>query len=105
MKKQITFTLSDGRIATIEVGEVMTNMVIVTMDDELIPASLFVQTYELAQCEDEVLSTSIFFHPVDEIDETLYDEFNLDDSDIALITKNIVSMGDILVSAMSVMVV
>ena len=99
MKKM--FKLADGRNVSIEVGEVMTNMVVVTIDDELVPSSLFVDTFESTEIDDGIISQNVFFHPVDELDEVLFDEFNLDFDDISRITSEIVKMGDITISVIA----
>ena len=99
MKKMLT--LNDGRNVVIETGDVMTNMLVITIEDELVPANLFVKTYDLVQAEDGIISNSIFFHPVEEVAEELFDDYNLDFEDIAMITHEIITMGDIMVSAVS----
>ena len=96
--KVIQFKLANGRKASVEIGEVMTNMVVVTIDDELVPANLFVDTYQSAVIEDGVLAQNIFFHLKDEVSEEI-DDYGLDFDDVSLIAANIVAMGDFMIAA------
>ena len=96
--KSKNFSLADGRNVSIEVGEVMTNMVVVTIDDELVPANLFVDTYQCVVSEDGVLAQNIFFHSKDEVSEEI-DDYGLDFDDVSLIAANIVAMGDFMIAA------